>query len=132
MKKQLGCVDVLVPPDIITEDTSSEVFVTEGANQGTTLLRLSTSNVSSNINSFSRVVVQSQGSPQAHCEMEEGGRTVVLRGEQIWGQAQGVHVERGALETEQSPETGHGRIPLHCVQWSPAHSQPKGLHKGQL
>ena len=37
MKKQLGCVDVLVPPDIITEDTSSEVFVTEGSNQGTTL-----------------------------------------------------------------------------------------------
>ena len=40
MKKQLGCVDVLVPPDIITEDTSSEVFVTEGANQGTTLFWL--------------------------------------------------------------------------------------------
>ena len=64
--------------------------------------------------------------------MEEGGRTVVLRGEQIWWQAQGVLVERGALETEQGPEAGHGRIPLHRVQWSPAHCQPKGLPQGQL
>ncbi|EEB18596.1 lachesin precursor, putative [Pediculus humanus corporis] len=32
MKKQLGCVDVHVPPDIIDEETSSDVTVREGEN----------------------------------------------------------------------------------------------------
>ena len=34
MKKQLGCVRVHVPPDIITQDSSSEVTVNEGHNTG--------------------------------------------------------------------------------------------------
>nr|XP_040572548.1 lachesin-like [Lepeophtheirus salmonis] len=35
MKKQLGCINVLVPPDILFEETSSDITVTE--NQNTTL-----------------------------------------------------------------------------------------------
>ena len=37
MKKQMVCVEVLVPTNIIIKNTSSEVAVTEGANKGIAL-----------------------------------------------------------------------------------------------